>query len=90
MVTIESMAMEKAVVNSNFGWATELIEDGKSGFLCDPSNHVEFAAKIVELMRDDELRSTIGTNARNTVELKFDIDRIVLQNISFYQSLLER
>ena len=35
MVTIESMAMNKSVVNSNIGWAQEVIEDNVNGF----SNH---------------------------------------------------
>jgi glycosyltransferase involved in cell wall biosynthesis len=37
MVTIESMALQKPVVNTSIGWAPELIIDG-SGFL-HPQNH---------------------------------------------------
>lgn len=32
MVTIEAMAMQKAIVNTNIGWAQELINDQESGF----------------------------------------------------------
>lgn len=89
MVTIESMAMQKAVVNSNIGWAQELIIDHKSGFLVHPSNHKEFASKIVEVLANDKLRSTIGLNARKRVENVFDINKKVNENIAFYKTLLE-
>lgn len=45
MVTIECMAMQKAVVNSNIGWAKELIVDGESGFLVHPKDHTVYAEK---------------------------------------------
>lgn len=88
MVTIESMAMNKAVVNSSIGWAQELMEDGNSGFLVHPSNHFEFASKIVTLLENNELAKEIGTNARKFVETKFDIQNIVKQNIELYQKII--
>ncbi|MBI9042239.1 glycosyltransferase family 4 protein [Lutibacter sp.] len=89
MVTIESMAMQKAVVNSNIGWAQELIIDGESGFLVHPANHQEYASKIVELLKNDELRATMGIYARNRVEQLFDIDKKVMENIEFYKTLID-
>ncbi|MFD1294254.1 glycosyltransferase family 4 protein [Lutibacter holmesii] len=89
MVTIESMAMQKAVVNSNIGWAKELIIDGESGFLVHPNNHIEYASKIVDLLQNNALRKAIGENARVRVEDKFDIDKIVKENIEFYKALIE-
>jgi glycosyltransferase involved in cell wall biosynthesis len=88
MVTIESMAMQKAVVNSNIGWAQELIVDGESGFLEHPTNHKVYASKIVELLKNDELRKSIGIKARERVEEVFDIDKKVIENIQFYKSLI--
>ena len=90
MVTIESMAMQKPVVNSNIGWSKELIIDGESGFLVHPTNHDEFAKRITELFSDKKLCSQIGKNARNRVENVFDIDKIVLQNVDFYQSIISK
>lgn len=88
MVTIESMAMQKAVVNSNIGWAQELIVDGESGFLVQPTNHKVYASKIVEFLKNDELRKSIGIKARERVEEVFDIDKKVIENIQFYKSLI--
>ena len=63
MVTIESMALQKPVVNSNIGWANELIVDGESGFLVHPENHNLFADTIVQLLSDEDLAIKIGQNA---------------------------
>jgi glycosyltransferase involved in cell wall biosynthesis len=90
MVTIEAMAMRKPVVNSNIGWAPELMEDGVSGFLVDPKNHSLFADRIIELLSDDNLCVAMGAAARKTVEQAFDIQQLAQENISFYQSLISR
>lgn len=89
MVTIESMAMQKAVVNSNIGWSQELIKDGESGFLVHPSNHNEYATKVVEVLKDNELRKKIGTKARERVEQLFNIDKKVIENITFFKTIIK-
>jgi len=88
MVTIESMAMQKAVVNSDIGWSKELILDNESGFLVYPSNHDLYAEKIKQILRDNGLAKKIGQSARLRVEEKFDINKLVFENITFYQNIL--
>ena len=88
MVTIEAMAMQKAVVSSNFEWVSELIENGKSGLLADPSDHREFASRIVELLNDNAKRNSIAKNARERAETHFDIERIALENVEFYKTVI--
>lgn len=88
MVTIESMAMQKAVVNSNIGWANELLIDGESGFLAHPASHEDYALKVVSLLKNEKLALATGKNARIHVENYFDIEKIAQQNIDFYKSQL--
>ena len=90
MVTIEAMAMQKAVVNSNIGWSQELIVDGESGYLVHPANHDLYAERIVELLQNDNLCQRIGEKARTGVEEKFDSSNLVKENIEFYQQLITR
>lgn len=90
MVTIESMAMKKAVVNSNIGWAKELIIDEESGFLVHPDDHSLYASRIIELLRNEVLTLQIGKQARSRVESKFDIIKLVKVNIEFYQKLISQ
>ena len=87
MVTIESMAMQKPVVNSSIGWAQELIIDGESGYLVYPKNHAEYASRICAIFEDNQLARELGKKARQRVESTFDINRIAIENLSFYNTL---
>ena len=89
MVTIEAMAMQKAVVNSNIGWAQELMEDGKSGFLVHPSNHDLYAEKISSILQNDSLTITLGKEANAFVSQNFDIQKIAQKNSDFYKKQLK-
>lgn len=88
MVTIESMAMQKTVVNSNIGWAKEMIVDGESGYLVHPKDHQLFANRINSVFENTDLMIQIGNHARERVDAKFDIEKIATENIAFYKSLL--
>lgn len=88
MVTIESMALQKPVVNSNIGWAQELLVDGESGYLVHPKDYDEFSNKIVGLLQGDILCYTIGKAARIRIESVFDIEKIAEQNVDFYKSII--
>jgi glycosyltransferase involved in cell wall biosynthesis len=90
MVTIESMALQKPVVNTNIGWAQELIADGESGFLVHPHDHSLYADRIISLFDDIDLCLSMGVKARKRVEAVFDIEKIAQQNILFYQSITDQ
>lgn len=88
MVTIESMAMQKPVVNSNMGWAQELMVDGISGYLVDPKNHKEYAQKMIQILSNEELASKMGIAAKKQVQNKFDINVIVKENMDYYETII--
>lgn len=86
---IEAMAMEKPIVASNIGWATEVVDDGINGFLVHPKNHKEYAAKVLELLGNNELRNQFGIEARKKVIQKFSIEVVAKQSANFYQKLIK-
>ena len=88
MVTIESMALQKPVVNTNIGWAKELLVDGVSGFLVHPQDHQLFVNRIIHLLNDKSSCLSMGKNARMHIEQVFDIEKIVEENIVFYKSII--
>ena len=90
MVTIESMAMQKPVVNSNIGWSKELIDDGINGFLVHPQDHDLYADRIISLLRNDDLCLRIGKAARKKVESNFDIEKLAKQNKVFFERIIKR
>ncbi|GAA4942941.1 glycosyltransferase family 4 protein [Algibacter agarivorans] len=90
MTWLETLAMEKALVASNIGWATELMEDGKTGYLVNPRNHELFSNKIVSLLMDEEKNKRFGNNGRAHVISNFSTSVVLKKNIDLYKSLLPK
>ncbi len=88
MVTIESMALQKPVVNTSIGWAQELIDDGVNGYLVHPTDIDGYVAAILKLFNDQALCLQIGKAARVKTERNFDIQTLVQQNIDYYTSII--
>ena len=86
---LEAMAMQKGIVASNIGWATEIIDDGVNGFLVHPTAHAEYANKILELLENPKTRNQFGMQARRKVEEKFSIEVVAKQSVFFYQKILK-
>jgi glycosyltransferase involved in cell wall biosynthesis len=87
MVTIEAMALKKAVVNTNIGWAQDLIENGVDGFMHHPDNADAYVTSIQHLFEDLTLVKKIGQAARSKTEARFDVNKIVHQNLEYYKSV---
>jgi len=87
---LEAMAMQKTLVASNIGWATEIIEEGVDGFLVNPKDHEAYANKIVQLLIDPELQKQFGIAARKKVEQKFSMEVVAKKSLVFYESLKEK
>jgi glycosyltransferase involved in cell wall biosynthesis len=85
---LEAMAMEKAIVASDIGWATEMLTHEKEALLCHPSQHEVFAEHIVRLLTDEVLKKALGNNARKRVETQFDNAVVAKQNIEFYKKVI--
>jgi glycosyltransferase involved in cell wall biosynthesis len=85
---IEAMAMNKAIVASNIGWASEVIEEGISGYLVHPKNHQEYASQILKLIENPNLRTQFGIAARDRVEKKFSMEVVAEESIAFYQKCI--
>lgn len=87
---LEAMAMEKAIVASNIGWGNEIVENGISGFLAHPSNHQEYADKILLLLADSSLRENMERQAKERISTHFEINLVANQNLNFYKKIIER
>ena len=88
MTWIEAMAMEKALVTSDIGWAKEVMIDGKTGFMVDPKDHVAFSEKVVTLLKDPRLAQQMGRAARERVLEKFSTEVVVEKNLKFYEGVV--
>jgi glycosyltransferase involved in cell wall biosynthesis len=87
---IEAMAMQKPIVASNIGWATEVMDDGVNGFLAHPTHHFEYANKIIQLLENVKLQKEFGIEARKKVTTKFSIAVVAQDSLAFYKSLIRK
>ncbi len=85
---IEAMALQKPIVASNIGWANEVIEDSKEGFLVHPTAHQNYAEKILELLENTKLQEAFGKAARKKVLDKFSIKVVAQQSLLFYKQFI--
>jgi len=69
---IQYMALEKPTVMSPVGVNTEIIEDGKNGYLADSDE--EWITKLSALIDSEELRKSIGHAGRLTIEEHYSLD----------------
>lgn len=86
---IEAMAMQKAIVASNIGWANEVIDDGINGFLVHPKEHASYANKVLEILDNNIVRVGLGVEARKKVAQRFSIEIVAKQSADFYKKLIQ-
>jgi len=80
MVMIEAMACGTPVLAFPEGAAPEVVDHGRTGYLCDDEGAmVEAIGRLGELQR---------TDCRLAVEGYFSTDRMVSEHIAFFESLI--
>jgi N-acetyl-alpha-D-glucosaminyl L-malate synthase BshA len=84
LAALEAMACRVPVVASRVGGLPEVIDHGVTGFLHDPDDLEGMASSVARLFRDADLLASVGTAARETVRLRFCVDRIVPRYESYY------
>jgi malonyl-CoA O-methyltransferase len=88
LVFIEALACEAVVVTSNIAPMNEYITNGVSGILVeDLEPPTALAEAIVRACADQQLRSTIRSNARKAAE-PFSKDKIDLREANLYRQFL--
>jgi glycosyltransferase involved in cell wall biosynthesis len=86
-VLIEAMACAKPVISSNLGGPSEIIEDGKNGFLIPPAKPEAIAERILTILEDEYTRRKMGENARKTAVEKYSWEKVSQKYHYLYKSL---
>jgi glycosyltransferase involved in cell wall biosynthesis len=68
LVFLEAMALGKPVIAGSFGGAPEIVQDGIIGFLVDPDDRDALSRRLIQLLKDEELRRKMGNAGRERVE----------------------
>jgi len=74
-VLIEAMASRKPVIAFDVRSTSEIVEDGRTGYLVPGGQVHEMALKVIELNREESLRKSMGEKGRARVEDHFSFER---------------
>ena len=84
LTVAEAMWKKTPVIGGNVGGIRYQIENGVNGFLV--STIEEAAERIVQLVKDGELREHLGQNAQETVRQRFLLTRLLEQYLDLFNS----
>jgi glycosyltransferase involved in cell wall biosynthesis len=73
-VVLEASAAGVSVVATAVGGTPEILEDGKSGWLVPAGDSHTLAARMLEVLSDEERRRTMGLRGKQKVQREFSFE----------------
>ncbi len=74
---LEAMASSLPVVVTRVGGMSEVVVDGKTGFIVEPGRTEELRMRIEQLLLNKDIRTKLGKNGFLRVKKEFSLDRTV-------------
>jgi len=87
MSLLEAMSCGCAVVTVNASMMPEIIKNGVNGFITNDKD--ELKKYLVEILNNDDLRETLGNNARKTILEKFSEQAFIDKWNSVFDNIYE-
>jgi len=85
---LESMAVGKAVVTTDYRGADEVVTHGVDGFITPRGDAQAMAKCVSQLLADGDLRTRVGEQARRMVAERFSVDAMVDRLLAVYRQYL--
>ena len=85
MSLVEAMASELPVVATRIGGMVEIVQEGETGCLVEKDDPEAIATAVIQLLDDEQLRTTMGQNGRQRVRELFDWKQITARLLSLYR-----
>ena len=86
---LEALASGVPVVQPEHGAFPELVQATGGGLLHRPEDPADLAEKLALLLRDADLRQTLGQRGQAAVQANFSATRMASETIAVYQRLLQ-
>lgn len=87
-ILIEAAAMEKPIVATKIAGCMGLVEDNVNGFLVPVGDAASLAAALDKLVRNKDLRETMGKAGRKIVLAGFSEEIVLQKTFDVYRALL--
>jgi glycosyltransferase involved in cell wall biosynthesis len=82
---LDAMACGRPIVATTAGGMPEVVEDGHTGILVPPRDHVAMAEAIVRLLKDEALRRRMGAAGLSLAHARFSAERMVQDTVRVYE-----
>jgi glycosyltransferase involved in cell wall biosynthesis len=89
LVILEALSCAKPVVASWLDGIPETMIDGKHGYLVEPRDVAELAARMSELAADRQSAAQMGACGRQWIIDRFSIERLGTETLALYRELVE-
>lgn len=86
-VVLEAMACGLPVITTRVGGISDLVIDGKTGFIVDCGDVETLAQRVIQLAEDIELRKRMGQAAREEIVRYYSLDTLYEKLVAIYQSV---
>jgi glycosyltransferase involved in cell wall biosynthesis len=90
LVIVEAMAMGVPVVSSNCDGVPDIVEEGRTGYLVDPTNVEALTAAVELLLADPTRRQDFGAAGRRRALEAFSLDGMCEKMEELYEELIAR
>lgn len=87
LINLEAMACKKPVIATCFGGSREAVTDGETGYIINPFNIEEMAAKIVDLLKNSNKVRAFGEAGYERVKEKFNLEKMTQNYLSWYNKV---
>lgn len=84
---LEAMACGLPVISTRVGGSIDIIEDGINGLLVEVDNADQLTQAVERVFNDSLLAIRLGKNARKTVEVHYDLNKIADTYLELYKKL---
>jgi len=76
LTLLEAMACEKTVISTKIGFLNEIIENGKNGFLVNPSSQKDLTRVLEMLAKNPKLIKKTSREAYKSMKERYDLEKI--------------
>lgn len=87
LVVLEAMRAGKAVITTNCGGPSEIVQDGHTGFIVPVHDPQGLANKILTLNKDKTRRLQMGLNGRDRFDKDFKVEKFTEKISNLYLDL---
>lgn len=87
MVNLEAMACGLPIVATRVDGVPEVVKDGENGFLVEPGNPGQIAAKVIFLLKNDEAREKMGRVNKEKAK-EYSLEKIIEKIEKIYSEVL--